>query len=650
MNHQNFEIIKKGIQIRLIEEKLLSLFNEGKLNGTVHTCLGQELIPVCLSKCINSDDYILSNHRGHGHLLSRNDNLNGFFSELMGKKKGLCGGFGGSQHLFTNNHMSNGIQGGMTPIGAGLALSNKIKGNNKIVVCFIGDGTLGEGIIYESFNIASLWNLPIIFILENNKIAQSTTIYQSFSGSIQERATGFGLKYFNTNSWDINNMLNVFSEACESARLNNVACFIEVDTYRLYSHSKGDDNRDENEILHYKEKDIITQTINSGDININIFIEEFKEKINNIVAVVEKQEDLIKLNYYNQNLQKVTFSNIINEKNNKRINELIYDSLKEEFSENINTIMLGEDIEYKTKWTKYPYGGAFKISKDLSNNFKNVMNTPISEAAIVGVGTGLAIGGMKPIVEIMFGDFLTLAFDQLINHACKFHQMFDRKVNIPLIIRTPMGGKRGYGPTHSQSIEKHFLGITDLSIIVLNQFVSPTEIYKNVFKLNNPTLVIENKILYTKYIQSEIPKGFSLLKSNELFPTIKIVPSNKKADITIICYGEIVDEVISAMESAFFEEEIVCEIICQTIINPININPIITSLSATNKLITVEEGTNIASYSSEVVALLCENGVYLKSLARISNNFVIPSSHKAELELIPNSKIILKKIKEIFYE
>jgi len=577
-------IIKKSLLIRSVEQKLLELFQEGKINGTVHTCIGQELIGVCAAEFLKDDDHVLSNHRGHGHFLSRNENLVGFFAELMGRVDGICNGIGGSQHFYTPNHISNGIQGGMTPIGVGIALANKIKVNDNLVVCYIGDGTLGEGIIYEAFNLASLWELPIVFVLENNKVAQSTSIEQTFSGSIKDRAIGFGLEYLASNTWDIAHLLTTFEKATTLSRKDKKAVFVEVDTYRLYSHSKGDDNRNPEEIKQYEIKDIL-----------------------------------------NKELEKTQFE-------------------KEE-----NTIMLGEDIEYVTPWTSSPYGGAFKVSKDLSEHFSNVKNTPISEAAITGVGTGLSIGGMLPIIEIMFGDFMTLTFDQLYNHACKFHRMCNGQVSIPLIIRTPMGGKRGYGPTHSQSLEKHFLGITDLSIVALNYRIPPKDIYQAVFTETNPTIVIENKVLYTKRIQKQAPIGYEVLISNERYPTVKITPQNRVADITLLCYGELLEDVEKAVELAFEEEEILCEIICTTQINPINITPIIQSIEHTQSLLTVEEGTNIASYSSEIAALIMERNIPLKAFNRIANNNIIPSSYQSELNIIPNENSILTKIKETYY-
>jgi len=645
------KIFEKALLIRLVEEKLLDLFKCGKINGTVHTCIGQELIPVCFAEYLTDNDYVLSNHRGHGHLLSRDNDLVGFFSELMGRKDGICGGMGGSQHLYKHNHLSNGIQGGMTPIANGIALANKIKKNDRITVCYIGDGTLGEGIIYEAFNLASLWKLPVIYVIENNGVAQSTSIEQTMNGSIEMRAKGFGMEYFKTNVWDINDMLATFEKVSNLARHEQIACFIEVTTFRLYSHSKGDDNRNPDDVIQYKLKDLINLEIEADAEFFSNLKFKINEKINAAVALAEKNTVTINIKKKNSEPSKIEYSHIKEDADEgKRVNELIYEGIKDQFTTNKETILIGEDIEYLTPFTALPYGGAFNVSKDLSEKFENVFNTPISEAAITGIGTGLAIGGMKPIVEIMFGDFLTLVFDQLLNHASKFNKMFNGQLSIPLIIRTPMGGKRGYGPTHSQSIEKFFLGIPNLTVVALNHRINPRFLYRTIFTTNNPVLVIENKVLYTKPLDTKPPIGYSITQSNETFPTIKISPENKKADLIILCYGEILGEVEKAVELAFFEDEILCEIICPTQINPVNIDALSVSLLYTQRLLTVEEGPSVAAYSSEVSALLMEQNIFLQAFARIANNEIIPSSYEAEINLLPNIKSIYQKIKDVCYE
>ncbi len=637
------DLIHKALLIRKVEEKLLELFKEGELNGTVHTCIGQELTGVCLAENLSADDYILSNHRGHGHLLSREGDLVGFFAELMGRKDGLCGGKGGSQHIYRENFLSNGLQGGMVPIAAGIAFANKILSNGKIACCFIGDGTLGEGVIYESFNIASKWELPVVYILENNKIAQSTPIEQTFCGSIQQRAHGFGMNYLKANTWDVESLLEVFSEAVENAKENCRPTLVEVETFRLYSHSKGDDNRDKSTITEYLEKDLVhqylTESKNASEVsrNIEVLISEAADKAKESKKLTDVEPPCI-------NDRKIQYHKLRGEKS-ERINDLIYAALKQQFQNCPESVLLGEDIEYLTPFTCEPYGGAFKVSKDLSERFSNVKNTPISEAAIVGIGSGLALAGLKPIVEIMFGDFITLAFDQIFNHACKFRLMYNEQVTVPLVIRTPMGGKRGYGPTHSQSIEKFFLGIPDLTVVALNHRISPRKIYTGVFKEESPVLVIENKVLYTKKLDTQPLDGFTIEESDEKYPTLKIAPENETARLTILCYGEILETVENAVGLAFFEEEILCEIICPSKISPVNMSPIVESLRRTGALVTVEEGTSFASYSAEIAARITESNIPLRSLKRISNNHVIPSSFAAEIASLPCEKTIFEAIK-----
>lgn len=643
-------ILQKGFLIRAVEKRLLKLFQEGKINGTVHTCIGQELIGATAAEFLNENDYVLSNHRGHGHYLARNTDLLPFFAEIMGRQDGMCGGIGGSQHFCTTNHLSNGIQGGMTPIGTGIALANKLQNNNNIVMCFIGDGTLGEGVIYEAFNLASLWDLAVVFVLENNGIAQSTPHKQTFSGSIQDRAKGFGLEYYSSSTLNLDHLYSTLNKATTACRNNNKAILVEIETYRLGSHSKGDDNRYEEEIKNYKTKDLLHNEYLKHKLEFELVLENIQKKID-LAVNKALQSPFTKIPSYKALIANIEVSYTAQQSgpNTKRINQLIYDALKSQFQKDSNTILIGEDIQYLTPWTEKPYGGAFKVTGDLSQVFKNVKNTPISEAAIVGVGSGLALKGMQPIVEIMFGDFMTLTFDQIYNHACKFSLMFNKQVSVPLIIRTPMGGKRGYGPTHSQSIEKHFLGITNLSIVALNDRVLPSNIYKEVFNESNPTLVLENKVLYTKKLRHDIFAGFIFELSDEKYPTIRIRPDEKTADITLLCYGELLEDVEAAVELAFYEEEIFCEVICPSRISPINCNPIFKSIATTNRLLIIEEGTNVAAYSSEVSAQIMEHNIVLKAFGRLANNNIIPSSIECEKQILPNKNSIFKKIIETYH-
>jgi 2-oxoisovalerate dehydrogenase E1 component len=640
------EIIEKALLIRFTEERILKLFSEGKINGTVHTCVGQELIGASISKYLDPDDFVVSNHRGHGHFLAKTGDVKGLISEIMGKVTGICSGIGGSQHLFTNNFLSNGIQGGMAPIAAGIAFANKYKNNRNIVVSFMGEGTLGEGIIYETFNICSNWDLPVLFVLENNGYSQSTSFNQTFKGSVEGRATGFGINYLKTNTWDLDNLVDTAKSGIDYVRENTKPCLLEIETYRLNAHSKGDDNRSFEELESYRKKDLLNQLIKTNTSQVEEMISKIMMTVDEAVIFSNNSRSLSTFSNITYETAPVKYSDVTKD-GDQRISDIIYKSLRNKFLEDENYIMIGEDIEYLTPYTSEPYGGAFKVTRDLSLLFKDrIKNSPISEAAITGLGTGLAINGMRPIVEIMFGDFTTLIFDQIFNHACKFNLMSNGKVDVPLIIRTPMGGKRGYGPTHSQSIEKFFIGIPNLEIIALNQRASP-EIYYNAIFLNNiPTLVIENKILYTRKLNYGTIKGFKIQQSNERYPTVRITPFEKSPIVTIVCYGGILEDVEKAIEMAFDEEEILCEIICPALIHPLNIAPISDSVKLTRKLLVVEEGINIAALSSEISSMILERGITLTHYKRMGNNTIVPCSYEAENNLLPNPVSIFNKIKE----
>ena len=188
-------LLRKAVLIRTVENKLLQLFSEGKLNGTVHTCVGQEFSALAFAGQLTKEDTVFSNHRCHGHYISFTGDHEGLLAELMGKKTGVCGGIGGSQHLCKDNFYSNGIQGGIVPVAAGMALANKLKGDQNIVVVYIGEGMLGEGVVYEALNIISKWSLPILIVCENNYYAQSTPVKINLAGDILKRADALAYKH-----------------------------------------------------------------------------------------------------------------------------------------------------------------------------------------------------------------------------------------------------------------------------------------------------------------------------------------------------------------------------------------------------------------------------------------------------------------------
>lgn len=246
---------EKMFLIRIFEEHLLDFFAQGKVNGTTHTYLGQEAIGVAAISNLIDSDVIFSNHRCHGHYLARFNDPKSLLAELMGKEGGVCGGRGGSQHLCHDNFYTNGIQGGYLPIAVGSAYAKKRANKNDIVVAFIGDGTFGEGSVYESLNLASLWEVPLLIIVENNRYAQSTSITSNMAGTIYDRIAAFGIDVSQVETNDVMELDRVFEAAISTVRDKQRPFVQIVDTYRLGPHSKGDDFRPAEEIEGWRKKD-----------------------------------------------------------------------------------------------------------------------------------------------------------------------------------------------------------------------------------------------------------------------------------------------------------------------------------------------------------------------------------------------------------
>lgn len=280
------EIYRQLISIRKSEEALLDLFNKGLINGTVHTCIGQETIAVALMNSIDKEkDIVFSNHRAHGHFIAYSDKIEELIYEVMGKEDGICGGIGGSQHLYYKNFYTNGIQGGIVPSAIGAGLAEKIKNSGAIVLVFLGDGTMGQGVIYEGFNIASLWSVPILFILEDNGYAQTTKKSLTHAGSLSRRAEPFNIKSAFTQDQSVENLFKIAKEAVNYVRENTKPFFLHLETYRFSAHSKGDDLRDKNEIALFKANDPLMKFRSRIDENMCLKIEsDVDKRINDAIS------------------------------------------------------------------------------------------------------------------------------------------------------------------------------------------------------------------------------------------------------------------------------------------------------------------------------------------------------------------------------
>lgn len=306
--------------------------------------------------------------------------------------------------------------------------------------------------------------------------------------------------------------------------------------------------------------------------------------------------------------------------------------------------LLGEDL-------LDPYGGAFKVTRGISTLFpERVLSTPISEAAIVGIATGMAMRGLRPVVEIMFGDFVTLIMDQVINHASKFRWVYNDKISVPIVVRTPMGGRRGYGPTHSQSLEKLFMGIPGVRVVALNTILNPALLIQSAIDDNDPVILIEHKLLYACQI---LENGYgdlvdaNLEKFGDIYPTYKM-DFFSKPQITIATYGYNFEIVRKVVLEVLYEREIFSEIILFTQLSPFNLSPLFDSISISKRLLTVEEGTKTLGWGSELSSRVTEKGFKDVKINRVGAlDFPVANTKTLEDKILPSSTIIKQAIYDL---
>jgi 2-oxoisovalerate dehydrogenase E1 component len=465
------------------------------------------------------------------------------------------------------------------------------------------------------------------------------------------------MHYLACDTWDLPGLSQTFEEARRVILQEQRPVFVEVRTARLKSHSKGDDTRPQSDIDALWAKDPLQQLRESMLAHDPHYFERIHAEIEHFLALALKpatapaptrgaakagQATTLGQGSIKSTTATNTWRDLPMPGSEARIGTLLNQVFAELMRQHPHLAFLGEDV-------LSPYGGAFKLSKGLSDEFpERVRSTPIAEASLIGMGTGLALSGMPPMVEIMFGDFLTLGLDQLLNHATKFRSMFGRDLPVPLVVRTPMGGYRGYGPTHSQSIEKHFMGIPHLDVIALNQRVCPQGLYRTVYDgLVNPTLVIENKVLYTEPLKQAPLAGYRHELNTERYPCLRISPQADTPQLSIVCYGHMLTLVEAALERAFDEHEIIAEVICPTQIAPLHIEPMVASVRRTTRLLTVEEGVLSHGFGSEVIARCAEAGAPISRCRKLGITDIIPASADEELQVLPSVDSILAAILEI---
>lgn len=626
--------------IRRTEEELLRLFSAGMLSGTTHTCLGQELCQLAVVRALADGDFVFSNHRNHGHLLAYCGDVRGLVAEVTGREGGLCGGRGGSQHMAVGNFFSNGIQGGLTGVAVGCALGQRLFGSSSLIAVFIGDGTLGEGLLYEAMNLAGIWSLPVLFVVENNAIAQTTPSSWTISGGIAARGEAFDLTVGEFD--DISeSFVEDVAQFVAGIREGHRPGFLVINTARLGPHSKGDDLRPRAHIDEIRARDplqalrrrISPTLAREIEFANEVFVRDASAEVLGRGLSVPEFD-------HTQSTENLIWPRDVVDDGLGRVwtvRECLNDTLRQLLTRDKRVVLLGEDLHD-------PYGGAFKVTAGLSSEFPGrVISTPISEAGITGAAIGLSMTGCLPVLEIMFADFVGMCVDQLYNQATKLGRIHHGGKGMAMVIRTPVGGYRGYGPTHSQSPEALIASIPGMTVVSPNKRMSPGTLLENaILHAPGPLLFAEHKLLYGQRVEPgdyvHLPPA-SGLALEAAFPTGARL--RNQADIVIITYGWMLSLVEEAARHLEDEEELSVEILVPTLLAPLPIETLAERIRRCERLLIVEEGPRRMGIGSEIVSRLAEREVLGKVHLLGSEDGFIPAARHLEAAALPRVESII---------
>jgi 2-oxoisovalerate dehydrogenase E1 component len=642
-------VFHTALQIRAFESKLLEFFRDGLLAGTVHTCIGQELCAAALHPhLIPGTDAFFATHRGHGHYLAYGGPPAPLLAEMMGREGALCGGCGGTQNLMYRRFFSAGIQGGSAPIAVGFAHALRRRGEPGIAVVQLGDGTLGEGALYEAFTFAAWLKAPVLFYLEDNGWAQSTDTTTTTPGDVLQRGAGFGIEVSRVDDASPHALHEHLGKIVATVREGRPFLQV-VKTRRLMAHSKGDDSRPKVQIETLWRADPLARLVDQ-DPPWRTRLAEAETAVHHLSEVVQERPLLAyqaqpALPPSSKKVASVTLhADAGGDSVFGHVAEELNKALREVLALDRDVVLVGEDL-------LDPYGGAFKVTRGLSTRFPDgVLSTPIAEAGLVGLSNGMALAGMRPVAEIMFADFVTLAADQLINFAAKFYSMYGGLITCPLTVRLVSGGGRGYGPTHSQSLEQLFCGIPGLRVIALSQRHRPGELLRQlILEDESPKILVENKLLYALRPQARAPVGFTLVPvtaDGGDYPPLVYCPQHAlRPDITVVTYGAMTGVCEAAMHRLLTEDELTFDYIVLTQLWPLDATKVIDSIKRTRRLVVVEESVPNYGISAAIVAAVAEQVPEGFSCRMVGARPVpLPAVRHLEDEVLPSADRVAQAI------
>ncbi len=641
----DLEIYFKMCLSRAFEEKIDALFKDGALHGTTHLSIGQEASHVGLIAALDKSDYIVPTHRCHGFNIAKGTSIRRMFSEMFGSRDGICKGLGGSMHMSdaaTYNLGSSAVVGSGIPLAGGAAFSLKALNKDNISVAIFGDGATSRGTLHEMMNIASIWSLPLMFYLENNHYGMSASADRMISThEIYKRADGYDIKsVYIENGNDVFEVERFSREARAYILKEKKPIFIEVNTYRQCGHSKSDKRvyRDKAEEELWLERDPLRvaeirlqkRGYSSDD------IKAIKNKAYGFVEseyseALKTKEDALSLSelydyvYAPSPLSSAESSN----KHNSTYKEAIREALEEILRTDKRAFMLGEDIA--------KYGGCFGVTGALWKSFENrVLETPVSEETFTGLAVGAAMTGMHPIVEIMYGDFSTLASDPLINHAAKTYFMSAGQFTAPMIYRTPGGGGTGHGAQHTQALETMFLNIPGLIVVAPSSPYSAKALLKSANRSNNPVLFFEHKALYNEV--GEVGD------ENAYLPLGKAIIRKNGFRVLVIAYSR----AYRVAESALKDVEKDITFMDLATIKPLDEDAIRFYSRSFDRILIAEDTPLQSSVAESVVRIIKDVNDKCRISIASALDIPIPFSKKLEREVILNEDRVREKYLELF--
>ena len=590
---------------RMIEEKMLLLLRKGKISKWF-SGIGQEAISVGVTNALSFTDHILPMHRNLGVFTSRGINLDKLFLQFQGKKDGFTKGRDRSFHFGSNDHNLVGMISHLGPqmgVANGIALSNKLTKKNNITAVFTGEGGTSEGDFHEALNVASVWGLPVIFIIENNGYGLSTPVSEQYNcKSLSDRGKGYGIKSFKIDGNNILDVYNTVKNTVDLIQKKSQPILIECNTFRMRGHEEASGTKYVPEKLmskwakkdpldNYQKFLLKNNYLDSNDID--KYKSLISDEIDKGLDIAFNTKELVPdaINEYNDVYRKYNFikqKTINNKVSNIRLVDAISNGLKQCMDKYDNLIIMGQDIA--------EYGGVFKITEGFLDLFgkERVRNTPICESIILSMGLGLSVKGFKSVIEMQFADFVSSGFNAVVNNLAKTHYRWGQ--NVDVVVRMPTGANVNAGPFHSQSNESWFIHTPGLKVVYPSSPADAKGLLISSIEDPNPVMFFEHKFLY-RSLYEDVPDSYYNI---ELGKAKRILEGN---DVTVITYGygvHIAKEVLSSVN------DISADLIDLRTLVPLDKNMIFESVKKTNKVIILHEDTLTGGFGAEVSSLISE--------------------------------------------